>query len=61
LETAILLHDRLPKTNALFLEGAITAQMVTTINWRLGYVINDDDVWAQLDDRRPPHPGATPR
>jgi hypothetical protein len=49
LETAILLRGRLPKTNALFLSGAITAYMATTINWRLAHVINDDAVWAQLD------------
>ncbi|MET0702095.1 MAG: DUF222 domain-containing protein [Mycobacterium sp.] len=48
LETALLLRDRLPKTNALFLRGAITAYMATIIYDRT-YNVTDETTWALLD------------
>jgi hypothetical protein len=48
LDASVTLRDRLPKTNALFLAGALTAQMITTITWRT-MLVTDDDALALLD------------
>lgn len=42
------LRDRLPRTNALFLSGGLTAQRVATITWRTT-LVDDDNALAQLD------------
>ncbi|CAN5409510.1 HNH endonuclease signature motif containing protein [soil metagenome] len=48
METALLLRDRLPRTNALFKDGAITAYMATIIYDRT-YNVTDEATWALLD------------
>jgi hypothetical protein len=47
LNLSVLLRDRLPQINALFVAGSITGKMVSTLMWRTMLV--DDDVLDQVD------------
>jgi hypothetical protein len=47
LNLSVLLRDRFPKVNALFMAGSVPMKMVTTLMWRTMLV--DDDVLDQID------------
>jgi hypothetical protein len=47
LRLSVLLRDRLPRINALFLVGSIAYKMVNTVMWRS--LLADDEVLATLD------------
>jgi Domain of unknown function (DUF222) len=42
LSLSVALRARLPKVNALFLAGAISARLVSTLYWRTLLVVDDD-------------------